>query len=196
MQSLIGAKFDGYEGGLVSVENPALLETLVETGSLSRNCVPEAADAGHVVVSLDSDDTAFMFCFEPLGFETFLRHAYLTTAGPQQLILADDRSLYDLLSKMLPAVCDRVPGLTLDRFLRRGFDHPLGYLRMPFSHTDAGIRALERGRSFSGMFSVCPRDGHPACYSTYAWIEDQICMSMAVYDGRPALWLFPFRIKS
>lgn len=172
MQSLIGAKFDGYEGGLVSVENPALLEMLVETGLLSRRCVPEAADVGHVVVSLDSDDTAFIFCYESLAFEKFLRHAYLTTAGPQQLILADERSLHDLLSEMLPAVLDRVPALTLDRFLRRGFGHPLGYLRMPFSRTP--MQEYER-------LSVA---GHSAGCSAFVPVMDSLPATRPMHGSR------------
>jgi hypothetical protein len=52
-----------------------------------------------------------------------------------------------------------------------------------------------RGFPFIGMFSVCPHDGEPGCYSTYAWIAERICLSMAVRDGDLTLWLLPFRIK-
>jgi hypothetical protein len=194
MQALPGMKFEDCEGTLVSVENPALLETLVETSSLSRRCVPDAAAVGPVIVSLDSDDTAFVYGYDPLAFEAFLRQAYLATAEPQHLILSDARPLYDLLRETVPDVLARIPAVTLESFLRPAAGYPLGDLKMPFSRTDMGIRALKRGQPFSGMFSVCPYDGEPGCYSTYAWIEERICLSMAVRDGDLSLWLFPFRI--
>ncbi len=194
MQALLGMRFDENDGTLLWVENPALLETLVETGSLSRRCVPGAAAEGHVLVGLDSDATDFLFEDESPAFEAFLRHAYLATAEHSRLILSDVRPLYDLLSQSLPEVLERVPAVTLNKALRGYHGYPLHYLQYPFSRNDAGVRALERGRPFSGMFGVCPYDGESGCYSTYAWIEEQVCLSMAVYHSDLSLWLFPFRV--
>jgi hypothetical protein len=179
------------------LEDREVFQALVATGALPRSIAGEAPDNGRVVVGLlDDDETDFVGEEAAQPFEAFLRHAYLMTVEADRLALADAQPLYDLLAAALPGVRDRVPVIRRDDLLKQYRLRPGGYYQAPSALIKGALDAVKRGASYCGMFSVCPRDGEPLCFSTYAWMVQGVCLLMATYDGRLSLELFPFRLEA
>lgn len=194
VESLIRARFGVREGGFVFIEDTGVFHTLVATGILPEGLTIEALHDGSVVVGLDTDETDFVDYDASPQLEAFLRNAYLMALKPDGLALTDPRPLYDLLREALPVVRDSVPTINHQKLWKRYRPGFLGFGGARSRLLPLAQQALEKGISFCGMFSVCNRDGEPACYSTYAWMEEGVCLFMATYDGYLSFELFPFRV--
>lgn len=209
MHNLVHATFATEDDNLVYVENPAVMETLRDTGILSRHCVPSAAEEGSVLVTLYIEETDFVLAsvgsyFEDgdVAFQAFLQHTYLTSASPGGLTLTDPRTLDRLLREMLPDAAGAIPTVArrdvVERYHRR-FAGSVPRWQPP-EFTPRARKALGHPYDTTartpvcGLFSVCPHDHEPECYSTYAWIEDDVCHIFAIYDGDLSVELFPFRL--
>ena len=192
MEALIHTRW-GVKGGLILTEDVEAFEALIDGGTPPEAVDFEASERGFVVVGLKSDDTYFVGYDAP-SLDVFFRNAHLMILEQDRLIRVDPRPLYDLLRERLPAVRDQVPPIPYKKWLKRYQPGFLGFRSAKSELLDSAERALEQGADFCGMLSVCERDHLPECYSTYAWLEDGVCLVMVTYDCDMVFELFPFRI--